>query len=283
MARPKKNGLEYFPLDVDFSNDQDIRLLCIRHGQVSKLVMITIWAHIYKEHGCYAYIKDGVYEFMANDCGLTLKKFIAIVNEAIGLGLLVSTEDGKGNSVLTSHGMIKRYSEVLITTKRKDVIPAFITKLYSEVITEKTPVSTEETRVSTEETPVNSEISTQRKEKEIKEKENKRSTVSGDAEIIAYLNEKTGSSYKPTTQKTLSLIHAREEEGFTLEDFKAVIDHKQDQWGNDPKMRQYLRPETLFGTKFEGYLNDARRTQEGGVAYVNFGFKNSLAELEKGE
>jgi hypothetical protein len=43
-------------------------------------------------------------------------------------------------------------------------------------------------------------------------------------------------------------------EGFTVGDFKKVIDNKTAEW-LDTKMEQYLRPETLFGTKFESYLN----------------------------
>lgn len=74
-------------------------------------------------------------------------------------------------------------------------------------------------------------------------------------QIVDYLNEKTGKQYKHTTKKTQSLIKARTKEGFSLDDFKQVIDNMSSQWMNDSKMNQYLRPETLFGTKFEGYLN----------------------------
>lgn len=74
-------------------------------------------------------------------------------------------------------------------------------------------------------------------------------------EIINYLNNKTNSNYKYTTRKNQTLIHARCEEGFTIDDFKKVIDTKCNDWLNDKQMAKYLRPETLFGTKFEGYLN----------------------------
>ena len=43
--------------------------------------------------------------------------------------------------------------------------------------------------------------------------------------------------------------------GHKLEDFKKVIDNMTIQWINNKDMNMYLRPETLFGTKFEGYLN----------------------------
>lgn len=73
-------------------------------------------------------------------------------------------------------------------------------------------------------------------------------------EIINYLNEKAGTNYKHTSRKTQELIRARTNDKFTVDDFKAVIDKKVAEWkGTD--MEKYLRPETLFGTKFEGYLN----------------------------
>lgn len=74
-------------------------------------------------------------------------------------------------------------------------------------------------------------------------------------EIVDYLNEKAGTNYKVTTKKTKDLIRIRLKEGFTVEDFKTVIDKKVKEWIKDPKMNAYLRPETLFGNKFEGYLN----------------------------
>ena len=78
------------------------------------------------------------------------------------------------------------------------------------------------------------------------------------AEIVSLLNGAAGTAYRPTSRKTRSLIRARWAEGFALADFAAVIDTMVAAWGDDPKMSAYLRPETLFGTKFESYLN--RRT-----------------------
>jgi len=75
------------------------------------------------------------------------------------------------------------------------------------------------------------------------------------SEIIAYLNNKTNSSYKPETKKTRDLITERWNEGFLFDDFKRVIDIKTQEWLYDPVWNKYLRPETLFGPKFESYLN----------------------------
>lgn len=75
-------------------------------------------------------------------------------------------------------------------------------------------------------------------------------------EIVEYLNEKAGTSYRSTSKDTQRHIHARWQEGYRLDDFKKVIDVKAAQWLNDGKMSQYLRPSTLFGTKFEAYVNE---------------------------
>ena len=74
--------------------------------------------------------------------------------------------------------------------------------------------------------------------------------------IVDYLNEVSGKNFRAGTPKTKALIKARLNEGFSVNDFKAVIDKKYKQWrGGD--MEKYIRPETLFGTKFEGYLNES--------------------------
>lgn len=72
--------------------------------------------------------------------------------------------------------------------------------------------------------------------------------------IVAYLNEKAGTNYKASSKATQSSIHARLAEGFTLEDFMTVIDKKCFDWIGG-EYEKFLRPSTLFGTKFESYLN----------------------------
>lgn len=99
--------------------------------------------------------------------------------------------------------------------------------------------------------------------KELKDKELSNKDISSGkpdripyAEIVDYLNEKTDRQFKSTTKKTQSLIRARLNEGWEVEHFKTVIDNKVAQWKDDNDMQRYLRPDTLFGTKFEGYLNE---------------------------
>ena len=80
------------------------------------------------------------------------------------------------------------------------------------------------------------------------------------AAVVDYLNEKAGTHYRAGVAKTQSLIKARANEGFTEADFRTVIDKKCADWAGT-EYEQYLRPQTLFGTKFESYLN--------GVPYNN--------------
>lgn len=94
------------------------------------------------------------------------------------------------------------------------------------------------------------------------------------SEIINYLNEKADRQFKSSTKKTQSLIRARFNEGWGVDDFKTVIDKKTKEWLGDSKMENYLRPETLFGTKFESYLNQNMKVvdkdQGGSYAGIEF-------------
>ena len=92
--------------------------------------------------------------------------------------------------------------------------------------------------------------------KEILQKEESAEFCANVKEIVEYLNSAIGSHYKPSVEKTRTFIRARLREGFTVEDFKTVIDKKARAWLGNREMQKFLRPETLFGTKFEGYLNE---------------------------
>ena len=74
-------------------------------------------------------------------------------------------------------------------------------------------------------------------------------------EIIDYLNECTGKSYKPTSKVAIVNINARLKEGYTKDDFIKVISVKSTKWLGT-KFEDYLTPNTLFGNKFESYLNE---------------------------
>ena len=93
------------------------------------------------------------------------------------------------------------------------------------------------------------------------------------SDIIKYLNEATSKSFK-VTQKWKDLIKARWNEGQRLDDFKKVIDVKTNQWLNNQEMNKYLRPATLFGNKFDDYLNEYR-------PQINSSISDEIAESQR--
>lgn len=93
------------------------------------------------------------------------------------------------------------------------------------------------------------------------------------SEAVDYLNEKAGTKYKSSSKNTTKHIRARINDGYTLEDFKTVIDKKCSEWLNTD-MEKYLCPETLFGSKFEKYLNQK-------IIHKNIGIPASTQETKK--
>lgn len=75
------------------------------------------------------------------------------------------------------------------------------------------------------------------------------------AEVISYLNQKSGKNFKSDSASAIRFINGRLKDGYTVNDMKHVVDVKVTEW-KDTEREQYLRPETLFSsTKFEAYLN----------------------------
>ena len=153
----------------------------------------------------------------------------------------------------------KRLSQCDVSASQSD---SDVTKCYTEIDIEKekredTEKETEKELYSPAE-PDNTHARAHVREGEITaavKKPTDRKFKEQSKDIIGYLNAKLGTKYKTDNKKTLELIKSRLREGFTVEDFKTVIDKKAFEWGNDANMCQYLRPVTLFSTKFESYLN----------------------------
>lgn len=101
-------------------------------------------------------------------------------------------------------------------------------------------------------------------------------------QIIDYLNNKTNCNFKYTSKTTQNKIIARLNEGYSLDDFIVVIDNKCLDWLNDSKMNCYLRPETLFGTKFESYLNQRTIKNKRTLKDISMAEIDRAIELERG-
>lgn len=81
-------------------------------------------------------------------------------------------------------------------------------------------------------------------------------------EIVEYLNSKTNKRFNYKSNKTRDLIKARHNEGYLVNDFKKVIDHKCKEWLNNDTMNKYLRPATLFSNKFDNYINEVPKERK---------------------
>ena len=98
---------------------------------------------------------------------------------------------------------------------------------------------------------------------------------------ISYLNQKAGTHFRASSEDSRKHIRARFADGYTLDDFLAVIDKKVTEWkGGD--MEKYLRPATLFGPKFESYLNQKAGGKAKQTGFSNFQQRDyDFDELER--
>lgn len=105
---------------------------------------------------------------------------------------------------------------------------------------------------------------TQKEEKPLQSNSKSKENNQAMSEIIEYLNEKSGKKFSPKTKSTMKHITARIEEGYTVEDFKKVIDTKCKEWMGT-QFEKFLRPDTLFRpTNFESYVNQKVDTPKSG-------------------
>lgn len=102
-------------------------------------------------------------------------------------------------------------------------------------------------------------------------------------QVLQYLNEqKPGPTPFQFVSKNLELIKSRIKEGFKFEDFRTVIDFKISSWKDNAKMKKYIRPETLFGTKFDGYVVESKDWKpNGNDGSNNFQYKPQKTAVVK--
>jgi uncharacterized phage protein (TIGR02220 family) len=129
-------------------------------------------------------------------------------------------------SYVKNYSLVKKRNEIIINSIQKEMVVAEI--ITPEVVVEKKP-----------------------RQPQVKPKTNDELIE----KIINFLNECTGKSFKTNSKVAISNINARLKEGYVLDDFIKVISVKATKWINT-KFEDYLTPNTLFGNKFESYLNE---------------------------
>lgn len=243
MARPTKEGLEYFPLDTDIDQDEKIIVVVAKFGMRGFGVIVRLMMEVYRNGYFYHWTEKEQYVFSMKI--VETAEFVnEVVQECLKWGFF-DLELYENYGILTSKGFQKRF--LLAVNRRKGVIIKTEYNLTDEVNADNNPVNDD----------INEEIEDINPTKEKKVKESKgNKDINVYQEIITYLNEKAGKNYSYKSAANKRLINGRMSEGRTVEDFKHVIEVKCEQWLKDEKMCEYLRPATLFSQKnFENYVN----------------------------
>ena len=278
MGRQVKQGLDYFTVDVDFFDSIKIRKIRKACGTQSITLLIALLCNIYRENGYYVGYDSDLTFLIAEQFSVSEGAVEEAVRKAVSVGFFDIDMFNKYN-ILTSHSIQERYFIAVDKLKRKRVAVigdfvlksiiecGYIDKLGVNAVfrrdkSNKSLNKSDYVKVKVkgkvkEKVNVNKSI-VEKDERQTESKAESEQTNNTCTEVIEYLNLKAQTRYRASTPKTKQLIRARLSEGFILDDFKIVIDNKCADW-KGTEWEKFLRPETLFGTKFEGYLN-ARQT-----------------------
>lgn len=223
MARPLKQGLDYFPTDCSFYQDIKIRKLIKYNGGVQAVVVYHILLCMIYGKGYYMAWDADIPFYLDEQTHLGEDYILKVIQSAVELGLFDATMYND-HHVLTSSGIQKRYFAAWLGAKRKlsDELPYLLVSLSSQskknkvnsegnlFSSEETSVNSEETKEDMEETLENSGISTQKKEKERKE------DIGGSIEPL--------SSEAPTTgYKEINLLAFQDFFNRTMQEYGAQI------------------------------------------------------------
>lgn len=173
MARPLKEGLDYFPLDVDFFIDDKLQFVSARFDEKGELIAIKLLCKIYKAGYFINWNEDAALLF-SKGAGKNITPSLAneVVNELLKRGFF-NQAIHKRFSVLTSSGIQKRYKKICVDSKRKD----WKIEDHFDLLTYNTQLTQGEIELTQEETPQRKE---KKIEREIKEKEIKSKSHSGE-------------------------------------------------------------------------------------------------------
>ncbi len=246
-----KEGLDYFPLDCLL--DDKWNLLMADCGMTGFAIAVRLLQKIYGEHGYYCEFDERRALLLSGSWFGPGASKAGTIEETVKVALREGIFDRdlfESYGILTSHGIQLRYVEAAKRRTNPTIQKEYLL-LSEHEIPKNVCINLKNVYISQKNVCRNPQ-------RKVKESKGDINIVELDSTpyqpIIDYLNEKAATHYRAGSDKTKRLIKARYNEGFSLDDFKQVIDKKCKEWlGTD--MEKYLRPETLFGTKFEGYLN----------------------------
>ena len=257
MARKDKPYLSLYV--QDFMSDEKLRECSAESVGVYIFVMCVLHKSdtygsmkIKDKYFCLDFAYTFAYDF-ASPCASMLVRHLPFSEETIRNSLVELIKEGvlsidMENNILYQKRMV---NDGLLSETRAEAGSkgGKISKRSSKDVSKTKANSQANTQANTDidiDNEIDNDIDISLSLKDLKDKE-----IIG---IIEYLNQEADTNYKSTSVKTKTLIKARMKEGFTVENFYSVIDKKTAEWLNT-EQEKYLRPETLFGTKFESYLN----------------------------
>ena len=257
MARKDKPYLSLYV--QDFMSDEKLRECSAESVGVYIFVMCVLHKSdtygsmkIKDKYFCLDFAYTFAYDF-ASPCASMLVRHLPFSEETIRNSLVELIKEGvlsidTKNNILYQKRMV---NDGLLSETRAEAGSkgGKISKRLSKDVSKTKANSQANTQANTDidiDNEIDNDIDISLSLKDLKDKE-----IIG---IIEYLNQEADTNYKSTSVKTKTLIKARMKEGFTVDNFHTVIQKKTAEWKNT-EQEKYLRPETLFGTKFEGYLN----------------------------
>ena len=245
-----KNNIEYYRHSAQSDQHPKFKMLRLEYGWA---VEVKFWAlnnRIAQAEGCILDITKKYNKvILATDLDFTLEdldKFIAfLVNDC---QLIFETKTGG----ITTEQVQENYMKVTDSRKYNQKAYFKLKDMKENLIKS----HGNEQPIHENEKQINSHELIQSKVKKSKVNESKVKAPQKEVElIIDDLNKRLGTRYSSKSVISKKLIMTRLSEGFSVQDFFTVHEKKVREWKDDSEMSMYLRPETLYSNKFEGYLN----------------------------
>ena len=258
MARPTKQGIDYFPIDCQF--DDKIEMYLIEKGGAGLGVLVTLWQMIYANEGYY--ITNN------RDLHLLIKKRIDIdineVSDCINVCLsrcIFDKSIHKKYEVLTSKAIQKRYFDAAKKKKSVSVCVDYLIKgidscdNWVNVSGNATNVNVEEDVKEKVLDPLSSNLDDEAAKRERAIKAQRREDA---IKMLTVLNNMTGKNFR-FVDTNIDPIIQRLKSGIEVNQIHQMIGYKVREWKDDDKMVKFLRPATLFSrTNCEQYIGEMK-------------------------
>jgi len=124
MARPLKQGIDYYPMDVGFLKDLKLRKIIRACGAASPVILIGLFSNIYKDYGYYL-TWDGDMPFLiADEVGISEGAVLEVVKKAVQVGFF-DQQLYESHSILTSKAIQRRFIHAISRRKSISVVQGY--------------------------------------------------------------------------------------------------------------------------------------------------------------